>query len=112
MIPVADYASTVWHNPLKDKTHLRMLSIIQRAALIRILSAFKTVSTQAMEIEAYILSTRLRLKERAERMTTNWYTLPESHLIYKVTMRAQRRSRHIGSSVQFPLAELIKIMDL
>ena len=38
--PVVDYASTVWHNPLKDKTHLRVLGTVQRAALIRILSAF------------------------------------------------------------------------
>ena len=39
--PVVDYASTVWHDPLKDKTHLRSLCTAQRDALIRILSAFK-----------------------------------------------------------------------
>jgi len=110
--PIVDYASTVWHNPLKDKTHLRMLGTIQRAALIRILSAFRTVSTQAMEVEAYILPTRLRLKERAQRMVTRWCTLPESHPMHEVTTRAQKRSRLLGSSPRFPLAEVMKTMDL
>jgi hypothetical protein len=36
VVPVVDYASTVWHNPLKDKTHLRNLGTIQWTALIRI----------------------------------------------------------------------------
>lgn len=110
--PVVDYASAVWHNPLKDKIHLRMLSTIQRTALIRILSAFKTVSTQAMEVEAYILPTRLRLKERAQRMVTRWCTLPESHPMHEVTTRARKRSRLLGSSPRFPLAEVMKTMDL
>jgi hypothetical protein len=39
--PVVDYASTVWHDPLRDKTHLRHLNSVQRISLIRILSAFK-----------------------------------------------------------------------
>jgi hypothetical protein len=61
-----DYASTVWHNPLKDKVHLRTLGTVQRTALIRILSAFKTVSTAAIEVESRILPTHLRLKQRAQ----------------------------------------------
>ena len=44
--PVVDYASTVWHDPLRDKTHLRQLNTIQRTSLIRILSAFRTVATR------------------------------------------------------------------
>jgi hypothetical protein len=43
--PVVDYASTVWHDPLRDKTHLRHLNTVQRTPLIRILSAFRTVAT-------------------------------------------------------------------
>lgn len=35
--PIVDYASTVWHNPLRDKTHLRHLNTVQRTSLIRIL---------------------------------------------------------------------------
>ncbi|KAI1828773.1 hypothetical protein CBS147337_10421 [Penicillium roqueforti] len=43
--PIVDYASTVWHDPLRDKTHLRHLNTVQRTSLIRILSAFRTVAT-------------------------------------------------------------------
>jgi hypothetical protein len=57
--PIMDYASTVWHNPLKDKRHLRVLDTVQRSALIRILSAFRTVATATMEVETYTLPTHL-----------------------------------------------------
>lgn len=40
--PIVEYASTAWHNPLKDKIHLRTLGTVQRTALIRILSAFQS----------------------------------------------------------------------
>ena len=33
--PVVNYASTVWHNPLKDKPHLKLLRTVQRAATQR-----------------------------------------------------------------------------
>lgn len=55
--PVLDYASTVWHDPLRDKTHLRHLRSVQRTALTRILSAFRTVATSTLEVEAHILDT-------------------------------------------------------
>ncbi|GFF62105.1 RNA-directed DNA polymerase (Reverse transcriptase) [Aspergillus udagawae] len=57
--PIMDYASTVWHNPLKDKRHLRVLDTAQRSALIRILSAFRTVATATMEVETYTLQKHL-----------------------------------------------------
>jgi hypothetical protein len=59
--PVIDYASTVWHDPLRNKTHLRHLNTVQRVPLIRTLSAFKTVATMALEVEAHVLPTNLRL---------------------------------------------------
>ena len=46
------YASTVWHDPLRDKTHLRHLNTAQRTSLIRIFSPFKTVATTTLEVEA------------------------------------------------------------
>ena len=49
--PAVDCASAVWRNPLKDKTHLRVLGTVQRAALIQILSAFKTAATQSLEVK-------------------------------------------------------------
>jgi hypothetical protein len=72
--PVIDYASTVWHNPLKDKIHLRTLNTIQREALIRMLSAFKITATQTLEMEAYVPSTRLRLKRRGRDVVASLFT--------------------------------------
>lgn len=81
--PVVDYASTVWHNPLRDKMHLRLLRTVQRAALIRILSAFRTVSTAALEVEAYILPTHLRLRQRAQTVIARFSTLPADHPVHE-----------------------------
>ena len=55
--PVLDYASTLWHDPLRDKTHPRHLRTVQRAALIRVLSAFQTVATSTLDVEAHVLPT-------------------------------------------------------
>ncbi|KAJ5608329.1 hypothetical protein N7537_004948 [Penicillium hordei] len=65
--PVVGYASTIWHDPLRDKTHLRHLHTVQRTALVRILSAFRTVATTALEMEVHVLPTHLRLRRRAQR---------------------------------------------
>ncbi|KAI3047626.1 hypothetical protein CBS147353_11740 [Aspergillus niger] len=112
VVPVVDYASTVWHNPLKDKTHLRQLATIQRAALIRILSAFRTVSTQALEVESYTLPTRLRLRQRAQLIAASLSTMPEHHPIHEVMDRARARSTHLGHHCYFPLAKTLRTMDL
>ncbi|KAK9846241.1 hypothetical protein MYU51_001967 [Penicillium brevicompactum] len=79
--PVIDYASTVWHDSLRDKTHLRHLNTVQRTALIRILSAFRTVATTTLEVEAHVLSTHLRLRQRAQNTITSLHTLPRDHPI-------------------------------
>ena len=80
--PVMDYASTVWHDPLRDKTHLRHLNTVQRTALIRILSAFRTVATTTLEVEAHILPTHLRLRHRAQNTIASLHTLPRDHPIW------------------------------
>jgi hypothetical protein len=95
--PVVDYTSTVWHNPLQDKTHLQVLGTVQRTALIQTLSAFKTVATATLEVEAYVLPTRLRLKKRAQDVVASLHTLPCSHPIKDVLERAKRRSQNVGS---------------
>ncbi|EGD99960.1 hypothetical protein TESG_08624 [Trichophyton tonsurans CBS 112818] len=110
--PAMDYASTVWHNPLKDKTHLRMLETVQRAALIRALSAFRTVATKTLEVEAHVLPTRLRLKQRAQNVVARLYTLPSNHPVQDVLARSRRRSRHVGTGPRLPMAETMKTMDL
>lgn len=59
--PVVDYASTVWHDPLHDKTHLHHLNTVQRAPLVHILSVFRTVASATLEVEAHVLPTHLCL---------------------------------------------------
>ena len=110
--PIVDYASAVWHNPLKDKTHLRSIRTVQRTALIRILSAFKTVSTVALEVESHMLPTHLRLKQRAQILVARLSTLPNDHPARAVVERAKLRSTHTATSHRFPLAETLKTMDL
>jgi ribonuclease HI len=110
--PVVDYASTVWHDPLRDKTHLRHLNTVQRASLIRILSAFRTVATNTLEIEAYILPTHLRQRHRAQRTIARLYTLPRDHPIWGALSRAQNRRNNVGSYARFPLAEALKTMEV
>lgn len=110
--PVLDYVSTVWHDPLRDKTYLRHLNTVQRTSLVHILSAFRTVATATLEVEAYILPTYLRLRHRAQRTIANLYTLPREHPIWDTLSRAQKRRNNIGSYTRFPLAEALKTIDL
>lgn len=110
--PVVDYASTVWHDPLRDKTHLRHLNSVQRTSLIRILSAFRTVATATLEVEAHILPTHLRLRHRAQNTIARLHTLPREHPIWSALSRAQKRRNNIGSYARFPLAEALKTMNV
>ncbi|KAI2734534.1 hypothetical protein DTO013E5_9920 [Penicillium roqueforti] len=110
--PVVDYASTIWYDPLRDKTHLRHLNTVQRTTLIRILSAFRTVATTTLEVEAHVLPTHLRLRHRAQNTIASLHTLPRDHPIWDTLRRAQKRRNNIGSYARFPLAEALKTMDL
>ncbi|OQE09663.1 hypothetical protein PENFLA_c105G04679 [Penicillium flavigenum] len=110
--PVVEYASTVWHDPLRDKTHLRHLRTVQRAALTRILSAFRTVATSTLEVEADVLPSHLRLRYRAQTTITKLHTLPRKHPIWDTLLRAQRRRNNIGTYARFPLTEALKTMSL
>ena len=110
--PVVDYASTVWHNPLQDKTHLRQLRTVQRTALIRVLSAFQTVATSTLDFEGHVLPTHLRLRHRAQSTITRLHALPRKHPIWDALLRAQRRRNNVGTSARFPLAEALKTLSL
>lgn len=74
--PVIDYALTVWHDPFRDKTHLWHLRTVQRTALSRVLSAFRTVATARLDVEAHIQPIHLRLRHRAQNTITRLQTLP------------------------------------
>ncbi|KXG45142.1 reverse transcriptase [Penicillium griseofulvum] len=83
-----------------------------RTALIRILSAFRTVATKTLEVEAHMLPTHLRLRHRAQRTIARLHTLPRDHPIRGALSRAQNRRNNIGSYARFPLAEALKTMDV
>lgn len=85
---------------------------MQRTSLVRILSAFRTVATTTLEVEAHILPTHLRLRHRAQRTIANLHTLPREHPIWDTLSRAQKRRNNIGSYARFPLAEALKTMDI
>jgi ribonuclease HI len=112
VLPKMDYASTVWHNPHRDKGHLRMLATVQRAALLRIISAFRSVATQTLEAECHVLPTHLRLKQRGQDVVVQLCTFPPTHPITKVMDRAKKRVNRKGTHHKFPLAETIKTMDI
>jgi hypothetical protein len=110
--PVVGYASTIWHDPLRDKTHLRHLHTVQRTALVRILSAIRTVATTALEMEVHVLPTHLRLRRRAQRTIVRLHTLPRDHTIWGALSRAQKRRNNIGSCARLPLGEALKSIML
>ena len=112
VLPKLDYASTVWHNPLKDKGHLRVLASVQRAALLRIISAFRTVATQTLEVECHLLPTHLRLKQRAQDVIAKLYTLPQDHPMVKVIECTKQRVKLKKNHPKFPLAESMKTMKI
>ena len=79
--PIIEYASMVWHGPLRDKTHLRYLRTVQKAALIQIFSTFRTAATSTLEVKAHVLLTHLRLCHRAQTTIAKLHTLPRKHPI-------------------------------
>ena len=69
-----------------------------RAALIRILSAFKTAATQPLEVKTYVLPARLRLKKRAYNVVVS---LSEVSLWTGVALLLpQRLNNDLGMSLQ------------
>ena len=75
----------------KDKGLMRCLASVQRAALLRIISAFRTVAIQTLEVECHALPTRLRLKQRAQDVIARLCTTPQTHPTAKVIERTKRR---------------------
>jgi ribonuclease HI len=88
VIPQMDYASTVWHSPKGCKWQISVLSKVQRLAAIKTISAFKTVATETLDTEAYLLPTKLRLQLRASRVLTGLQSLPEQHPARRVIQKA------------------------
>jgi ribonuclease HI len=83
VVPKLDYASTVWYRQGRV-WQTSILRKIQRKAAIRIISAFRTVATETLDIEANLLPTHLRLKQRALNVLGKLKTLPSNHPIWPI----------------------------
>lgn len=105
-----DYASTVWHNPAKSRWQITALNTVQRPAMIRILSAFRTVATQALEAETFLLPTHLRLWQRAKEVMTKLLTLPKTHPIAGVLHKALKSRSYPGSEARTPLLRSLRTL--
>lgn len=110
--PIIDYGSTVWHDPLKDGMHFRALNRVQRDALLRVLTAFKNVATQTLEVETYVPSTALRFKRRGQDVAASLFTLPKDPPIWDALERACRRAVAKGDAARLPLAQVIKTISI
>jgi hypothetical protein len=95
--PVVDYASMVWHYPIRDKTHLRRLNAVQRTSLTRILSTFKTVATTTMDVKEHVPPTQLRHRYRAQNKIASIHALPRDHPIWNALLQPQRCRDNIKS---------------
>ena len=111
VVPRMDYASTVWYNPSKNKWQITALNTVQRPAMIKILSAFRTAATQALEVETYLLPTHLRLAQRAKDVVTNLMTLPETHPIARSLNRAIKLRSHPKHTARTPIQRAVKTLS-
>lgn len=84
VIPQMDYASTVWHSSQGCKWQISVLSKVQRLATIKTISAFRTVATETLDTEAFLLTTKPRLQHRAARVITGLQALPDTHPAHQV----------------------------
>ena len=103
VIPKLDYCSTVWYNQMKSKRHTTTLNTVQTVAVTRILSTFK--------VEAYLLPTRLRLRQRAQDVITNLLTLPKIHPICRVLERAIKGTVQAATGPQHPPVKAMKTFE-
>jgi ribonuclease HI len=107
VIPQMDYASTVWHSPKRCKWQVSVLSRIQRIATIRAISAFRTVATETLDVENFLLPTKLRLQARAARVITNLRGLPAVHPARKLIQRTIQNLEQVTGFVN-PLCAILK----
>ena len=101
VIPKMDYASTVWYRHGRV-WQVAMLRKIQRIAATRIISAFRTVATETLEVEANLVPTHLRLQQRAFEVLAGLRALPVDHPIWPVDHRQEAAPRRNQS--RSPLA--------
>jgi hypothetical protein len=79
--PRIDYATIIWHRPVKYKhsprpPQLTKLKSAQRTAMKAILESFQTTATTALEVESRLMPAHLRLQNKILHAYTRLTTLP------------------------------------
>jgi hypothetical protein len=77
IIPVIDYGAKIWWQG--RKTLIKRLETLQNKAIRSILGAFKTTPIAALEAEAAIPPTELRLNQLKRRYSLSLISAPEYH---------------------------------
>jgi hypothetical protein len=77
IIPVIDYGAEIWWQG--QKTMIKSLETLQNKAIRSILGAFKTTPIAALEAEAAIPPTGLRLNQLKRRYSLRLISAPEYH---------------------------------
>jgi ribonuclease HI len=110
VIPQMDYASTVWHSFKGCKWQVSVLSKVQRLATIKTISAFKTVATDTLDTETFLMPTKLRLQHRAARVITGLQALPDTHPTHRVLQRTLRNLNQTNNFLS-PLHSMLKVLN-
>jgi len=81
-----DYGAVIWHRPKRDgstasTTQVKKLTTIQRLAMKAITGCYKTTPTAAMEIEAELHPTWIRLQTKVVLAIRCMRSLSASHPI-------------------------------
>jgi hypothetical protein len=90
IIPQTDYRATIWHRPKEDNGHtacpsqISKLSTVQRLAAKATLGCYRTTSTIAMEKEAGLLPTWIRLQRSTLLSAARLKSLSIHHPIQKM----------------------------
>ena len=89
VVPVVDYASTVWMHAYKDKL-VGPINRVQRMAAQAIVGTFLTVATSVAEAEAHIATAQDRFWKRAIKLWTDTHTLPDTNPLRRNTYRMRK----------------------
>ena len=87
---LADYGAVLWYNRDTPNAIYRRLESLQNQALTSILGSFTGSPIKALEIEAAILPTRLRIEKLLNSYAIRILTLPPSHPIRVASLTSSR----------------------
>ena len=93
--PRLDYAAIIWHRPRHNGDYanvaqMRGMTTVQRIAMKAILGCYRTTPTAAMEIEAGLPPTWIRLQTKVLLAITRMQSLSKNHPVHEWLARSLR----------------------